>query len=329
MIQSSVTVSLVPEARGGPFVFWDDLPAACRKAKELGFDAVEVFPPGPDAVGIEVLRKLLGDHGLGLAAVGTGAGWVKQRLNLTLPDAGQRAKAREFIKSIIDFAGPLGAPAIIGSMQGRSGEEVDRRHGASACSAESLDELGRTCRPILGAAVVRTLNRYETNLISNIESGLRLLKSLSTRNVKLLADLFHMNIEDVDIAGGLRDCGSHLGHLHFVDSNRRPAGLGHLDYGADRGRRASRIGYAGYASAEALPYPDSDAAARQTIEMFRRCFRHRLRNFAHMLKHLLIHPQNQRSAGPRRPPRQSADRRRQLSCVFQEGAATPKSSRST
>ena len=35
-MKSAVTISLVPEARGGPFVFWDDLPAACRKAKELG-----------------------------------------------------------------------------------------------------------------------------------------------------------------------------------------------------------------------------------------------------------------------------------------------------
>ena len=70
MIRSSVTVSLVPEARGGPFVFWDDLPAACRKAKELGFDAVEVFPPAADAVDGKQMRKLLGDHGLALAAVG-------------------------------------------------------------------------------------------------------------------------------------------------------------------------------------------------------------------------------------------------------------------
>ncbi len=44
-IQSSVTISLVPEARGGPFIFWDDLEDGCRKAKALGFDAVEVFPP--------------------------------------------------------------------------------------------------------------------------------------------------------------------------------------------------------------------------------------------------------------------------------------------
>ena len=29
------------EARGGPFVFWDDLAAGCRQAREFGFDAIE------------------------------------------------------------------------------------------------------------------------------------------------------------------------------------------------------------------------------------------------------------------------------------------------
>ena len=32
MIRSAVTVSLVEEAKGGPFIFWHDLPAACAKA---------------------------------------------------------------------------------------------------------------------------------------------------------------------------------------------------------------------------------------------------------------------------------------------------------
>src|SRR5881398_1951336 len=94
MIRSSVTVSLVPEARGGPFVFWDDLPAACRKAKELGFDGVEVFPSSAETVNSKELRSLLNDHGLALAAMGTGAVWVKRQLHVTLSDAAARTKAR-------------------------------------------------------------------------------------------------------------------------------------------------------------------------------------------------------------------------------------------
>ena len=55
-------------------------------------------------------------------------------------------------------------------------------------------------------------------------------QSATTTNVLLLADLFHMNIEEPDPAGALREAGRYIGHVHFVDTNRRPAGLGHLDY---------------------------------------------------------------------------------------------------
>src|SRR5205085_11288643 len=141
VIRSSVTVSLVPEARGGPFVFWDDLPGAFRKARALGFDAVEIFPPAADALDPRSLGALLKNHGLALAAMGTGAGWVKGRLHLCLPEAAARTKARAFIRSIINLAGALHAPAIIGSMQGRSGDGVDHAT-AIGYLTEALDELG-------------------------------------------------------------------------------------------------------------------------------------------------------------------------------------------
>src|SRR5437763_1608833 len=104
-MKSAVTVSLVREAKGGPFVFWDDLPAACAKAREIGFDAVEIFPPQPDAIDAAELRKLLSEHKLSLAAVGTGAGWVKHKLLLSDPDADQRKRAKQFVRQMIDFAG--------------------------------------------------------------------------------------------------------------------------------------------------------------------------------------------------------------------------------
>jgi sugar phosphate isomerase/epimerase len=271
MIRSAVTVSLVPEARGGPFVFWDDLAGACSAAGALGFDAVEVFPPGPDAVAPAALRTLLDDNGLALAAVGTGAGWVRQKLHLCLANAAAREKARAYIRSIIDFAGPFGAPAIIGSMQGRFGDGVDQPT-AFKYLAEALEELGEHARQFNVPLIFEPINRYETNLINTIEAGLQLLQPLSTKNVVLLADLFHMNIEEVDTAAALRAGGKFIGHVHFVDSNRRPAGMGHVAY-RPIVEALQAIGYDRYASAEALPYPDSAAAALQTIVTFQKCFR--------------------------------------------------------
>ena len=92
----------------------------------------------------------------------------------------------------------------------------------------------------------------------------RAAESLKTDNVKLLADLFHMNIEEADLAAAIRAGGSAIGHVHFADSNRRPAGRPHR-FRADRCAALRDIGYAGYVSAECLPLPDSDAAAARTI----------------------------------------------------------------
>ncbi len=267
MIGSCVTISLVEEARGGPFVFWHDLPGACRAAHELGFDAVEIFPPSADAVDARELRKLLDEFGLKLAAVGTGAGWIRHKLQLTSPDAGARSAAQAFVRSIIDFAGPFGASAIIGSMQGRWGGEVDRPR-AYGYLTDALLALGEHARQYHVPLLYEPLNRYETNLFNTIDAGVELLKTIPNGNVKLLADLFHMNIEEVDLPAALRAGSRDIGHIHFVDSNRRPAGCGHLDF-APIIAALREIGYQGYLSAEALPWPDARRAAEQTILTYR------------------------------------------------------------
>src|SRR5581483_3148822 len=109
------------------------------------------------------------------------------------------------------------------------------------------------------------LNRYETNLATTLGQAAEVVASAASRSVKILADLFHMNIEEADLAGAVRAAGPHVGHVHFADSNRRAAGMGHTDF-APVVAALRDIGYAGYLSAEVLPLPDPLAAARQTIE---------------------------------------------------------------
>lgn len=279
MIRSAVTVSLVPAAVGGPFVFWYDLPAAVEAAKRLGFDAIELFAAGPDDVPPAELGRMLKNSGLRLAAVGTGAGWVKHKLTLTDADADKRRAARDFVRRMIDFGAEAGieaagsdgaAPAIIGSMQGRHGGGVTRST-ALRWLADELSALGEHASTRTARLFYEPLNRYETNLINTLVDGSSLLRMLSAKNVRLLADLYHMNIEESDSAAALAAAGQDVGHIHFVDSNRRPAGNGHIDY-VPIAVALERIKYEGYASAEALPWPDSVAAAEQTIKAFRRTF---------------------------------------------------------
>src|SRR4029079_11423883 len=137
----SATVCLIPEAKGGPFVLWDDLPAAVQTAASLGFDAVELFPPEPNALVPQAVKDLLAPHKLAVSAVGSGAGWVRHKLSLTHPDPAHREQGRAFARSMIDFAAALGPPVILGSMQGRWGDGVTREL-ALAHLAEALTVLG-------------------------------------------------------------------------------------------------------------------------------------------------------------------------------------------
>jgi sugar phosphate isomerase/epimerase len=269
-MKSAVTISLIKEARGGPFVYWDDLPGSIRKAAALGFDAVEIFAPSGDALRADVIRPLLQASKLKLAAVGTGGGWVLHKLTLTSPDDAIREKAKAFIRSIVDAGGALGAPAIVGSMQGRWNETVDC-DTAMHYLEDALNDLGEHAKQYNVPLIYEPLNRYETNLITSLGEGVALLQELKTKNVKLLADLFHLNIEEVDIAAAIRHAAGDVGHVHLADSNRRPATCGHTDF-ASIAHALAEISYGGYVSAECFPYPDSDAAAKTTIDAFAKFF---------------------------------------------------------
>ncbi len=270
MNPTSLTVSLVPEAKGGPFILWDPLPVACSKAKALGYDAIEIFPPSAEGVDAAALEKGLKDHGLKLAAMGTGAGAVLRKLTLTSPDPEVRRQGSDFVNTIIDFAGRYGAPAILGSMQGRWGGSVDKATALNYLRS-ALDEFGERAKKAGTTFLLEPLNRYEGNVVNTIADAVDLVRSLSTRNVTILADLFHMNIEEEDIPAAIRAGGSLISHVQLADSNRRPAGHGHTDFRAVAASLAA-IGYAGYLSAEALPWPEPDTAARLAMDGIRRYF---------------------------------------------------------
>jgi sugar phosphate isomerase/epimerase len=274
-MNAALTICLVPEAREGPFVLHvpeidGGLEAACRIAAECGFDAVEIFPSGADDFPGAELRRLLAGHGLRLAAIGTGAGWVRHGLHLCHPDPDVRRRAREFIAAIVDLAGEWGAPAILGSMQGRAGGDVTR--------AAALDELAAALA-VLGERAARhgqsllyePLNRYETNLLNRQADAAGFIRSRGIGHVRLLCDLFHMNIEEPDPAAALEVCGHLVGHVHWADSNRRAMGFGHTRTGPIVDA-LGRIGYEGHLSAEVFPLPTPLEAARQSIASVRACF---------------------------------------------------------
>jgi len=91
-------------------------------------------------------------------------------------------------------------------MQGRVPVDEDR--------SEVLKRLGDSLNQISEYAATRykshvfyePLNRFETNLFTRIGDAAQWLASQSLSNVLILADLFLMNIEEVDLARAITDC---------------------------------------------------------------------------------------------------------------------------
>ncbi|MFP6584527.1 MAG: sugar phosphate isomerase/epimerase family protein [Candidatus Hydrogenedentota bacterium] len=269
-IKSCVTISLVEQARSGPFVFHDDFEQGCVEAAKLGFDAVELFAPDSDAIAMSEVLACTAKHGLELAAVGTGAGMVIQGLSISDEADSRRASACDFVRSMIDYGAQAGVPAIIGSMQG----EADSAEGIDTAKERlvaSLMELGSYAREKGQMLLMEPLNRYESNLCNTLADAVALIEKSGSPNVKILADLFHMNIEEVDVAQSIRDAADYVGHVHFADSNRKAIGFGHADI-APIAAALKEIGFSGYASAEVFAQPNSIEAAAQTKRAFDACF---------------------------------------------------------
>jgi len=268
-MKSAITISITPQARRGPFVFHDGLADGVEQAAKLGFDAVEIFPPAANAIDEAELQGLLDHHSLKVAAIGTGAGWLIHGWSLTSSDAAIRQRARDFIRAIIDVAAGFGAPAIIGSMQGKVEGDTTREQ-ALDWLAEGLEELGDYAAGHGQVLLYEFLNRYETNLFNRVTPTVEFVRGLKTKGVKVLADLFHMNIEESNLPAAIRAGKDWIGHVHFADSNRQAIGFGHTDIQPIIAA-LREIGYAGYLSAEIFPQPDALTAARQTIESFHQC----------------------------------------------------------
>jgi sugar phosphate isomerase/epimerase len=271
MIKSAVTIALVPQTRTGPWIFWDNLEESMHKANDLGFDAIELFTASGNAIETETLKVLLSQYKLELAAVGTGAGKVVHGLTLTDPDNTIREKAIAFIKEMMEFGAAFNAPAIIGSMQGNAIQGTAHGHSIGLL-AEGLHALDQHAASLGVKLIYEPLNRYETNLMNNLEDAVAFIESNKFKNIVLLADLFHMNIEEADPAASIQKNIRHIGHVHFADSNRKPIGFGHTQM-ESIANALTASGYDGYVSAEAFPWPDPDLAAAQTIRSFHQFFK--------------------------------------------------------
>ena len=171
-------------------------------------------------------------------------------------DADRRREAVEHMKHLLSGIAELGGtgavtPAAYGLASRRlppfevpRTEEEDRR-----VLLDALEELGELAEKEGTLVLLEPLNRYEDHMLNRVEQAAELCEAVGRPSVKVMGDLFHMNIEEDDLGETIKQADDYLAHVHLADSNRVQPGAGHTNFA--RAFEALRsVGFEGYMAME-------------------------------------------------------------------------------
>ena len=171
-------------------------------------------------------------------------------------DATRRREAVEHMKHLLSGIAELGGtgavtPAAFGLASKRlppfevpRTEEEDRR-----VLLDALEELGEYADEKGTLVLLEPLNRYEDHMLNRVEQAIELGQTVGRSSIKVMGDLFHMNIEEDDLAETIRRAERQLAHVHLADSNRLQPGTGHTDFAGAFGALRN-AGFDGYMAME-------------------------------------------------------------------------------
>lgn len=111
--------------------------------------------------------------------------------------------------------------------------------------------------------IIEPLNRYEQRWPNTIAQGAAICRDAGP-GVATMADFFHMNIEESDIATAIAADAQYVRHVHLADNTRGLPGTGALRFGP--GLRALReAGYDGFYGFECRVTGDPAEALRRAM----------------------------------------------------------------
>ncbi|NYH52028.1 D-psicose/D-tagatose/L-ribulose 3-epimerase [Nocardiopsis arvandica] len=200
------------------------------RVAEWGFDTIELPVENAGDWDPRRARALL--DGLGLAAsvvlvMGPGR-------ELVATDPATRSATQDYLRGVVDAAVTVGSSVIAGpayASVGRTWRMSPRERAGIAA------ELTEALAPVVGHAssagvslAVEPLNRYETSVVNTVDQGLELLAGLPAEHCGLALDVYHMNIEERDVAAAIRRAAGHVKHVQVCANDRGAPGADHLDW---------------------------------------------------------------------------------------------------
>ncbi|HUG47665.1 MAG TPA: sugar phosphate isomerase/epimerase family protein [Candidatus Limnocylindria bacterium] len=214
-------------------------------ALRYGFDGLELshFPM------VEAAREAIREAVPVTAMCSGHRGWFID------PEPTEIAACIEDVKTLLELGAELDAGLIIVPIYGRSARLPPHcgtgrtREEDEALWLGGLEEVTRHAEKVGGRLIVEAINRYENPLSITVADALRYARAADSPQVKMMGDVFHMNIEEADPAAALEACAGMLSYVHLADNQRLEPGTGHFDFAAVFAA-LERIGYDGFASLE-------------------------------------------------------------------------------
>ncbi len=260
---------VTPDAK---YLLGAPLGRAVLEAKEIGYDGIELHMDALEEIDVPALRAETDAAGMRVTAVSTGSVAYREHLCLNSPDGRVRLacmdRVREYIEACAELSGDFSCGLIIANVRGMvpAGFTKEESEDLFAESLLPLDAEAASCGVPL---YLELTNRYESDYLNRADETATFLRRFPGLNAKIHLDTFHMNIEEADLCGAIRTAGDLLGFFHVADSNRLPAGEGHMPL-AEMFRTLDGIGYAGPVCVECIPLPDGRTAAERSLAWIRR-----------------------------------------------------------
>ncbi|WP_027093328.1 sugar phosphate isomerase/epimerase family protein [Cohnella thermotolerans] len=235
----------------------EPLAASFERLHRFGYDGIELAGE-PEQLDREEIKRLMERYGLICSSI---CGIYKPERDLSSSDRAVRANAIAYVKSCVDLAVDTGAavviavPSPVGKSAPGSSAHEEWNHAAA-----SLREAGEYAASRGIRLAIEALNRFETYLVNKLEVAKKLVEEVSVSSVGIMADLFHMNIEERNPCQAIRNIADHLVHVHIADNTREAAGLGITDFESVL-RTLLEVGYKGPLTMEFLPPVSNPYAA--------------------------------------------------------------------
>jgi hydroxypyruvate isomerase len=228
----------------------------CTYAAQIGCKGIDLLKPEE----YEVPRK----YGLVCSMAYAGGGDIPNALNRVE----NHAKIEEGFRQYIPLAAKAGVPNVItfsGNRAGMSDEEGAKNAiiGLNRVKKIAEDNGVVICMELLNSKV-----NHKDYMCDHTAWGLRVVQAVNSPHVKLLYDIYHMQIMEGDLVSTIQQNIQWLGHFHTggVPGRHELDGTQEVQWdGVMRGIAATS--YQGYVAHEFVPTRDPLTSLREAVDL--------------------------------------------------------------